>query len=72
MEKKGTISEAGVLYIPRPVRREIGRKVTLIDAPNVVLVFSQRSPLKRILRSLNVLKEDLQLRQSEEELEDGQ
>lgn len=65
MEKTGKITGAGVLYIPSEFRDDLGREVKLVDAPGVVLVFSERKKPGEVLESLNLLREELRLRRKE-------
>jgi len=52
----------GQVYFPKEVRDELGEKLELIANAKSALVFPEGEPIKNILRSLNVIRNDLENR----------
>jgi hypothetical protein len=53
---------SGQYYFPKEVRAELGSKLSLICNTKTALLFSEDTPLKIVLQSIQIITKDLQQR----------
>jgi bifunctional DNA-binding transcriptional regulator/antitoxin component of YhaV-PrlF toxin-antitoxin module len=52
----------GQYYLPKEVRQELGEELDLICDAKAAVVYNSKTPLEQVLRSLDVLRSDLENR----------
>lgn len=52
----------GQYYFPKEVREELGKQLELICNAKAAVVFSAKTPLKTVLKSIEVITKDLRHR----------
>ncbi len=61
MQFKGTITSAGLVYLPKEVREYLGRSVVLVPNSKSILIFRYGEDLSLVRRSLEIILADLNL-----------
>lgn len=64
---KTKITESGVLYIPKPIRESFGCDMTIVTNAIAVAMFPDGTEYQDVLRSLEIIREDLKHRVSLQE-----
>ncbi len=62
MELQGTISDAGVVYLPRELRESLGKHVRLLPDSLAAIIYGADTPLEEVRESVNILLQDIELR----------
>lgn len=62
MELNAKITDAGVFYVPAELRRAFGRELRIIPNFSAAVFFSRRTPLEHVLKSMEIIAEDLKHR----------
>lgn len=62
VEFKGTITNAGVFYVPAELRREFGREIKIIPNASAAIFFSRNTHLEHVLKSMEIIAADLKHR----------
>jgi len=53
---------SGQYYFPKEVRQELGKELNLICGIKVAVVYNSNTPLEVVLKSLEIIEENLKLR----------
>lgn len=52
--------QQGTAYIPKEIREALGTKLTAIPNRTAVLLYPKNTPIKDVVKSLTIIKQDLE------------
>jgi bifunctional DNA-binding transcriptional regulator/antitoxin component of YhaV-PrlF toxin-antitoxin module len=72
VEMKTKITDAGVFYVPKELRDQFGLRIKIIPNASAAVFFSRDTRYEDVLKSLDIIKQDIEHRINLAKREEGQ